>query len=83
MNLGPVEIGLIVLAVMLLFGYKKLPDASRSLGRSLRIFKSEVDDLRAPAPDGAAPGPSPALTGWTPTSGAASSAGGLIHSATH
>ena len=45
MSLGPVEIGLIVLAVMLLFGYKKLPDASRSLGRSLRIFKSGVDDL--------------------------------------
>jgi sec-independent protein translocase protein TatA len=41
-NLGPVEIGLIVLAVMLLFGYRKLPDASRSLGRSLRIFRSEV-----------------------------------------
>ena len=84
MNLGPAEIGLIVLAVMLLFGYKKLPDASRSLGRSLRIFKSEVDDLRAPAPDGAAPGPPPARTGWTPTSGAASSQeGGPIHSATH
>ena len=63
MNLGPVEIGLIVLAVMLLFGYKKLPDASRSLGRSLRIFKSEVDDLRTPAPDVAASGPSPALSG--------------------
>jgi sec-independent protein translocase protein TatA len=31
---------------MLLFGYKKLPDASRSLGRSLRIFKSEIEDLR-------------------------------------
>jgi sec-independent protein translocase protein TatA len=46
MSLGPVEIGLIVLAVMLLFGYKKLPDASRSLGSSLRIFKSEVGDLR-------------------------------------
>ena len=46
MNLGPVEIGLIVLAVMLLFGYRKLPDASRSLGRSLRIFKSEMGDLR-------------------------------------
>ena len=46
MNLGPAEIGLIVLAVMLLFGYKKLPDASRSLGRSLRIFTSEVEDLR-------------------------------------
>jgi sec-independent protein translocase protein TatA len=42
MNLGPVEIGLIVLAVMLLFGYKKLPDASRSLGRSLRSVTAEV-----------------------------------------
>jgi sec-independent protein translocase protein TatA len=45
------EIGLIILAVLLLFGYKKLPDASRSMGRSLRIFKSEMkgmkdDDLR-------------------------------------
>jgi sec-independent protein translocase protein TatA len=53
MNLGPVEIGLIVLAVMLLFGYRKLPDASRSLGRSLRIFKGEVDGLRdLPRPSG-------------------------------
>ena len=50
MNLGPAEIGLIVLAVMLLFGYKKLPDASRSLGRSLRIFKSEVEDRREGTP---------------------------------
>jgi sec-independent protein translocase protein TatA len=52
MNLGPLEIGLIILAVLLLFGYKKLPDASRSLGRSLRIFKGEMkgmkDDDRAP-----------------------------------
>jgi sec-independent protein translocase protein TatA len=49
MNLGPAEIGLIVLAVMLLFGYKKLPDASRSLGRSLRIFKSEVREAGSAA----------------------------------
>ena len=53
MNLGPLEIGLIVLAVLLLFGYKKLPDASRSIGRSLRCFKGEMtgmkdDDGRAP-----------------------------------
>jgi sec-independent protein translocase protein TatA len=55
MNLGPLEIGLIILAVLLLFGYKKLPDASRSLGRSLRIFKGEMkgmkdDDARAVSP---------------------------------
>jgi sec-independent protein translocase protein TatA len=55
MSLGPVEIGLIVLAVMLLFGYRKLPDASRSLGRSLRIFRSEVGELRTERADDAAP----------------------------
>lgn len=52
MSLGAAEIGLIVLAVMLLFGYRKLPDASRSLGRSLRILRSEVA-ADAPAVDDA------------------------------
>src|SRR3954447_11782593 len=60
MNLGPMEIGLIVLAILLLFGYKKLPDASRSLGRSLRIFKGEMkgmreDDVRAKDPAATSP----------------------------
>ncbi|MBM7804279.1 sec-independent protein translocase protein TatA [Geodermatophilus bullaregiensis] len=55
MNLGAPEIILIILAILLLFGYKKLPDASRSLGRSLRIFKGEMkgmkdDDRSRPAP---------------------------------
>lgn len=37
---------LIVLVVLVaLFGYKKLPDASRSLGRSLRIFKTELKGM--------------------------------------
>jgi sec-independent protein translocase protein TatA len=55
MNLGPMEIGLIVLAVLLLFGYKKLPDASRSLGRSLRIFKGEMKGMKDDARTTAAP----------------------------
>ena len=63
MNLGPLEIGLIVLAVMLLFGYKKLPDASRSLGRSLRIVRSEVDDLRD-APTASDPAGDRTALGW-------------------
>lgn len=38
---------LIVAAVfVVLFGSKKLPDAARSLGKSLRIFKSEIKALR-------------------------------------
>src|SRR3954454_4530765 len=46
MNLGAPEIILIILAILLLFGYKKLPDASRSLGRSLRIFKGEMKGMK-------------------------------------
>jgi sec-independent protein translocase protein TatA len=37
---------LIVAAVLIiLFGSRKLPDAARSLGRSMRILKTEVQDL--------------------------------------
>jgi sec-independent protein translocase protein TatA len=32
--------------VVVLFGSRKLPDAARSIGRSLRIFKSEMRELR-------------------------------------
>ena len=46
MSFGPLEIALILLAILLLFGYKKLPDASRSLGRSLRIFKGEMKGMK-------------------------------------
>ena len=46
MSFGPMEIGLIVFAILVLFGYKKLPDASRSLGRSLRIFKGEMRGMK-------------------------------------
>ncbi|AEQ06584.2 Sec-independent protein translocase subunit TatA [Corynebacterium pseudotuberculosis] len=45
MNLGPTEIIIILFIVILLFGAKKLPDAARSLGRSMRIFKSEVKEM--------------------------------------
>jgi len=39
---------LILLGVgVLLFGAKRLPDAARSLGKSMRIFKSEVKELQA------------------------------------
>jgi len=41
-NLQAPEIILILLIVLLLFGGKKLPDTARGLGRSLRIFKSEM-----------------------------------------
>ena len=44
-NLGAPEIILILVVLVLLFGAKRLPDAARSLGRSMRIFKSEVKEM--------------------------------------
>lgn len=41
-NLGPTELIIIGVIIMLLFGAKRMPDAARALGRSLRIFKSET-----------------------------------------
>ncbi len=44
-NLGPTEIILIILVVVLLFGAKKLPELARGSGRALRIFKAETKGL--------------------------------------
>jgi sec-independent protein translocase protein TatA len=47
---------LIVAAVLIvLFGSKKLPDAARSLGRSMRILKAEVGNLHQDELTGASP----------------------------
>jgi sec-independent protein translocase protein TatA len=49
-NLGGPEIIIILIVVMLLFGFKRLPDAARSLGRSMRIFKAEVEEMKQDKP---------------------------------
>lgn len=36
---------IIAILVIALFGYKKLPDAARSIGRSLRVFKTEIKGM--------------------------------------
>ena len=36
---------IIVALILLLFGAKRLPDAARGLGRSMRIFKAETKGL--------------------------------------
>ena len=42
---GPQEILILGLILVVLFGSKKLPDAARSIGRSMRIFRSEVKGM--------------------------------------
>lgn len=36
---------ILLLVALVLFGAKRLPDSARSLGRSMRIFKSEMKAL--------------------------------------
>lgn len=47
-NLGdnPVALLLIVLLIVILFGASKLPNAARQMGRSARIFKSEIKEMK-------------------------------------
>ena len=42
----PWHLLILVAVIVILFGFKRLPDAARSLGRSMRIFKSEVEEMK-------------------------------------
>ena len=44
--LSPGHWAIVAVVLLVLFGSKKLPDAARGLGRSLRILKSEVGELQ-------------------------------------
>jgi sec-independent protein translocase protein TatA len=37
---------ILVALLVVLFGFRRLPDAARSIGRSMRIFKSEVNEMK-------------------------------------
>ncbi len=56
MNIGklldsPAQLLIIVLIVVLLFGATRLPNAARQLGRSMRIFKSEMKEMKTDGKD--------------------------------
>ncbi len=67
---SPWKVLVVAIVLIVLFGSKKLPDAARSLGKSMRILKAEVSDLHHDEPDTpaqnaqaqltAAPAPAPA-----------------------
>lgn len=41
-NIGPLEIGIVLVIALIVFGPKKLPDLGRSLGDSIREFKGSI-----------------------------------------
>ena len=51
-NIGPLELGIVLVIALIILGPKKLPDMGRSLGKGMREFKSAVtgdnDDDRKP-----------------------------------
>lgn len=45
-NMGPGEILLIFLLIIILFGAKRLPELARSLGKSIKEFKHATQGLK-------------------------------------
>jgi sec-independent protein translocase protein TatA len=52
---GTQEILIILVVILLLFGASKLPALARSAGQSLRIFKSEMSEMKKDGSQPAAP----------------------------
>lgn len=46
MSIGPTEIGLLVLVVLLIFGPSQLPKLARGLGQALREFKKASREIQ-------------------------------------
>ena len=46
MSLGPWEIVLIMLVIILIFGGKKIPELARGLGKGLREFKKTTREIK-------------------------------------
>ena len=81
-NVGPLEIGLVLVIALIVFGPKRLPELGQSLGRGMREFKDSLSgenegsdhseepaELEAGKPPGAAtanPSSQPQTTKKTP-----------------
>ena len=51
-NLGPWEILLILVVVLILFGAKRLPELARGLGQGINEFRDAVDSSKKEIIDG-------------------------------
>lgn len=46
MRLQAWHVVILIVAFVILFGWKNLPNMARSMGESMRVFKSEVDQMK-------------------------------------
>lgn len=49
-QLSPLELGIIVLIIFLLFGPKRLPELGRSIGKGIREFKQSLSGMTEEQP---------------------------------
>jgi len=72
-NIGPLEIAIVLVIVLIIFGPKRLPGLGKQLGTGMREFKDDQAQIAraqadapvppsAPAEPQAAPAPAPAST---------------------
>ena len=54
-NLGPMEMMMILVIVLVLFGAKRVPEIGASIGKGIREFKRGISDLAEHAGEGAPP----------------------------
>jgi sec-independent protein translocase protein TatA len=53
-NIGPLEIGIVLVVALLVFGPKRLPELGNSLGRGIKDFRKGIDGHDEQAPVAAA-----------------------------
>jgi sec-independent protein translocase protein TatA len=74
-ELSPWHWAIVIIALVVLFGARRLPDAARSLGRSARILKSELrakdDPPPAAEPPATTPPPAPTAAEQPPSTDSA------------
>ncbi len=46
-NVGPAEIGIVLVIALLIFGPKRLPELGRSVGGGIREFRSSISSKRS------------------------------------
>jgi sec-independent protein translocase protein TatA len=66
-NVGPLELAVVLIIALVIFGPKRLPELGRSMGKGIREFKSSLshddNDESRPEIEGASPPPAEPVEG--------------------